>query len=160
MTSSRATLLQFPPSSSRPVRGMKERGWSLGTQRAQRTTTRNHLVTRVDVEHFEEGSLLPSVQASTPTHRCFRNGGSSDVLTDSDTSYELADTKPWTKVGKLDPRPITLNLSGTEQILRRLQKVEMVQSARRAVTGDGICIGPKWKPGIYPPPKRTEPRID
>ena len=51
------------------------------------------------------------------------------------------------------PKPLTLNKSGSNDILRCLLDVEMVKSARQAVTGDGICIGLTYKTNAFAHPK-------
>ena len=48
-------------------------------------------------------------------------------------------------VGKYNPQPIRLSSNGIDNLFRNLLDVEMVQSARQAVTGEGICIGLSYK---------------
>ncbi len=91
-------------------------------------------------EHFAQGSLLPPPDIDADKSM-LPKGGSSDVLTDSDASYDLTDTPSWTKVGQLDSEPVKLSLSGTGDILRLLQKVELTKSVRRSVKGDEVCLG-------------------
>ena len=64
-----------------------------------------------------------------------------------------AKTPTWTTVGRFNPKPVKLNKSGSNDILRRLLDVEMVKSARQAVTGDGICIGLTYKTNAFVHPK-------
>jgi hypothetical protein len=64
-----------------------------------------------------------------------------------------ANSTTWTTVGKFNPKPIRLSQSGLNDILRRLLDVEMVKSARRAVAGDGICIGLNYKTNAFVHPK-------
>ncbi len=59
----------------------------------------------------------------------------------------------WTVVGKFNPQPIKLRQQGIDNILSALFEVEMAPSARRAVTGDGICIGLNYKTNAFIHPK-------
>ena len=47
---------------------------------------------------------------------------------------------------------------GCENILDLLWRVEMVKSARRAVTGDGVCIGLTYKDKAFVHPKTKKRR--
>ena len=60
-----------------------------------------------------------------------------------------ANSTSWTKVGKFNPKPVKLNQSRLNEILRRLLDVEMVKPARQAVAGDGIRIGLSYKTNAF-----------
>ena len=47
----------------------------------------------------------------------------------------------WTVVGRINPKPRQLTPKGIYDIFYHLLNVHMVPSARKAVTGDGVCIG-------------------
>ena len=64
----------------------------------------------------------------------------------------------WAVVGKINPIPVPLSYSGIEDIFYYLMEVEMVQSARKAVTGDGICIGLTFKSNSFIHPKTSRSR--
>ena len=69
------------------------------------------------------------------------------------------DTEPgWTVVGKINPQPIKLSPKGLKDILYHLSRVEMVPSARKAVAGDGICIGLTFKTSSFIHPKTDRNR--
>ncbi len=72
-------------------------------------------------------------------------------------------TEPgWTVVGKLNPQPIRLGSKGIDNIFYYLSQVEMAPSARKAVTGDGICIGLTFKtsPFVHPKTDRNRDLIE
>ena len=48
---------------------------------------------------------------------------------------------------------IALQPNGSDKILHLLQGVAMVKSARRAITGDGVCIGLTYKENAFVHPK-------
>ena len=62
------------------------------------------------------------------------------------------------RVGKINPIPVPLSHTGLENIFYYPQQVEMVQSARKAVTGDGICIGLTFKANSFIHPKTARSR--
>jgi hypothetical protein len=49
-------------------------------------------------------------------------------------------TLAWAVVGKTNPKPFKLTQEGIHGIFYHLLNVHMVPSARKAVTGDGVCI--------------------
>ena len=51
------------------------------------------------------------------------------------------------------PQPIKLSSHGIDNIFRKLLDVQMVKSARQAVTGEGICIGLNYKASSFVHPK-------
>ena len=59
----------------------------------------------------------------------------------------------WSLVGRIDPKPVKLTRQGSDAIVNLLQKVHMVPSARKAVTGDGVCIGLTFKTSPFLHPK-------
>ena len=61
-------------------------------------------------------------------------------------------------VGKINPQPIKLSPKGIKDIFYYLSQVEMVPSARKAVTGDGICIGLTFKSSPFVHPKTARSR--
>ena len=64
----------------------------------------------------------------------------------------------WTVVGKINPQPIKLSPKGISDIFYYLSQVEMAPSARKAVTGDGICIGLTFKSSPFVHPKTARSR--
>ncbi len=54
---------------------------------------------------------------------------------------ESLDEPTWKVVWKTKPTRAALSSSGADKIFRRLLDVVMAKSARRAITGDGVCIG-------------------
>ncbi len=48
---------------------------------------------------------------------------------------------------------LKLTLHGTNEVVHRLQDVKMVRSARKAVTGDGVCIGLTYTDRAFIHPK-------
>ena len=58
-----------------------------------------------------------------------RLGGTSDIQA------------PWTAIGTAYPTRVPLHPHGCEHILDLSWRVDMAKSARRAVAGDGVCIG-------------------
>jgi hypothetical protein len=69
---------------------------------------------------------------------------------------------PWSLVGRIDPKPVKLTRQGSDSIFNLLQKVHMVPSARKAVTGDGVCIGLTFKtsPFMHPKTQRNRELIE
>ncbi len=68
----------------------------------------------------------------------------------------------WSLVGRIDPKPVKLTRQGSDAIFTLLQKVHMVPSARKAVTGDGVCIGLTFKtsPFLHPKTQRNRELIE
>ena len=56
-------------------------------------------------------------------------------------------------VGKAQLASIALTPSGSDKILQLVQGVAMLKSARRAITGDGVCIGVTYKEDAVVHPK-------
>ena len=61
--------------------------------------------------------------------------------------------EPWTVVGTAKPTRTPLHPQGCGNSLELLGRVDMVKSARRAVTGDGVCIGLTSKDQAFVHPK-------
>ncbi len=59
----------------------------------------------------------------------------------------------WSLVGKINPKPVKLTQKGIHDIFYHLLNVHMVPSARKAVTGDGVCIGLTFKSSPFVHPK-------
>ena len=66
-------------------------------------------------------------------------------------------TPAWAVVGKINPKPVKLTQTGIHDIFYHLRNVHMVPSARKAVAGDGVCIGLTFKssPFVHPKTKRN-----
>ncbi len=67
----------------------------------------------------------------------------------------------WSVVGKINPKPLKLSHKGIHDIFYHLLNVNMVPSARKAVTGDGVCIGLTYKtnPFVHPKTQRNRELI-
>ena len=61
----------------------------------------------------------------------------------------IAGLGDWTLVKKISPKPIKLTPRGIHGVFYYLLEVAMAPSARKAVTGDGICIGLTFKSSIH-----------
>ena len=61
--------------------------------------------------------------------------------------------EPRTAVGTSKPARVPLRPQGCENIPELLWRVEMVKSARRAVTGAGVCIGLTYRDQAFTHPK-------
>ena len=53
--------------------------------------------------------------------------------------------EPWTAVGTVKPTRTPFHPQSCEEILELVWQADMAKSARRAVTGDGVCIGRTYK---------------
>jgi hypothetical protein len=67
-------------------------------------------------------------------------------------------SEPWTAVITTRPTRVSLHPQGCENILELLWRVEMVKSARRAVTGNGVCVGLTYKDQAFVHPKTKKCR--
>ncbi len=90
-----------------------------------------------------------------------------DPHTESLLGVRLGDAAPgvnasWSLVGKIDPKPVKLSQKGIHDIFYHLLNVHMVPSARKAVTGDGVCIGLSFKssPFVHPKTQRNRELIE
>ena len=93
------------------------------------------------------------------THRfCLRERGQTRRSSQRQRPTRVAcgseDEQHWT-VMPAKPTRVALNADGTEKIVELLQKVAMARSARRAVTGDGVCIGLTYKEHAFIHPKTS-----
>ena len=74
------------------------------------------------------------------------------------TTVALGVSPSWSLVGQINPKPVKLTRQGSDAIFSLLQNVHMAPSARKAVTGDGVCIGLTFKTSPFLHPKtQTEP---
>ena len=88
-----------------------------------------------------ERSVAASANVVRPRHNADQR---SDVATcegRGSTDKGCDDSDSWTAVGTTTPTRVPLHPQGCENLIGVLWRVEMVKSARRAVAGDGVCIG-------------------
>ena len=71
-------------------------------------------------------------------------------------SLAAAEASNWIEVFRFNPQPIKLSPEGVFNIHVCLLEVAMAPSARKAVTGDGICIGLNYKTTAFVHPHSTK----
>ena len=113
-----------------------------------------------DYEPSERSHAAPAVVPIQPTTDLRRtdvviNGGWDDTYDDWGTS-DIQD--PWTALGTNYSTRVPLHPQGCESTLNLLWRVDMVESARKAVAGDGVCIGSTYKDKAFVHPKTKKCR--
>jgi hypothetical protein len=113
-----------------------------------------------DDEYADMGSLVGSSDDDRPNELLFEETDDEEevapITTDPITAAPGV-PPPWSLVGRIDPKPVKMTRQGVGSIFDLLQKVHMVPSARKAVTGDGVCIGLTFKtcPFMHPKTQRN-----
>ena len=114
-----------------------------------------------DDEYADMGSLVDSSDDDRPSERLSEETDDEEevaIITTDLITAAPGVPPPWSLVGRIDPKPVKMTRQGIGSIFDLLQTVHMVPSARKAVTGDGVCIGLTFKTCPFMHPKtQTEP---